>query len=159
VDAAAYLPLWNEADRQGVPVVVTLWSSQLPGLRRMLDRFPALKVSLDHCAFPRFDPDAPNGNVRSLLALSEYPALSLKVTTHVIDACEAAGAVASRFLARLVSEFGAERVMWGSDYSQTHDRGYDELVDTGRRACSTLADDARSQVLGGAAERLWWHPN
>jgi predicted TIM-barrel fold metal-dependent hydrolase len=156
VDAPRYLPLWQEAARLGIPVVVTIWGSQLPGLAQMLQRFAALRVALDHCAFPAFDGSANRADVESLLALSTYPALALKVSSFVIDACSDAGVDASAFVARLVSEFGAERVMWGSDYPQTHDRSYPELVDTGRRVSAGLDERARAEFLRYAAERLWW---
>ena len=34
--------------------------------------------------------------------------------------------------------FGAERLLWGSDYPQTHDRSYAALVELGRAACAGL---------------------
>jgi predicted TIM-barrel fold metal-dependent hydrolase len=156
VDAPHFLPLWQEAARLGIPVVVTIWGSQLPGLGQMLHRFAGLRVALDHCAFPAFDGSPNRADVESLLALSTYPALALKVSSFVIDACTVAGVEASAFVARLVSEFGAERVMWGSDFPQTHDRSYAELVDTGRRAAAGLDERARAEFLRYAAERLWW---
>ncbi len=51
--------------------------------------------------------------------------------------------------------FGAERLVWGSDYPQTHDRTYAELVDLGRASCAALSESDRDEVLGGNALRLW----
>lgn len=156
VDAEPYLPLWDQAAGLGIVVVVTIWGRQLPGLRRMLERYPGLQVSLDHCAFPGFDGNPERADLDSLLALSKNAALSLKVTSHVIAACEAAGFGGGQFVARLVAEFGAQRVMWGSDFPQTHDREYGELVDVGRMACAALDKRGQAEVLQQAAERLWW---
>jgi predicted TIM-barrel fold metal-dependent hydrolase len=45
--------------------------------------------------------------------------------------------------------------VWGSDYSQTHDRPYAELVELGRAACSDLSARDQARVLGDNALRLW----
>ena len=55
----------------------------------------------------------------------------------------------------LAARFGAERLMWGSDYSQTHDHPYPELAEYARRAASRLDPGAREAFLGGTAMRLW----
>jgi L-fuconolactonase len=142
-------PLWECAARLDAHVIVTIFAHQLPELRRVLERFPEIDVSLDHCAFP--DVKAPE----PLFSLAALPNLHLKVSTHVLDAAAAAEGSASPFVRRLVDHYGAERIMWGSDFSQTHDRSYPELVAFGRRAFAELGGDERDACLGGTALRLW----
>ena len=60
-----------------------------------------------------------------------------------------------RVVDRLAEAFGAERLVWGSDYPQTHDRTYAELVALGRDACAGLTGSDRARVLGENALRLW----
>ena len=50
-------------------------------------------------------------------------------------------------------EFGAERLAWGSDYPQTHDRPYADLVALAEHACRNLSEPDRARVLGGTALR------
>jgi predicted TIM-barrel fold metal-dependent hydrolase len=45
--------------------------------------------------------------------------------------------------------------MWGSDWSQTHDRPYAELAASARDATAKLSADDRDAVLGGTAATLW----
>lgn len=45
--------------------------------------------------------------------------------------------------------------MWGSDFCQTHDRSYAELVALGAVAFAGLPREARDSCLGGTALRLW----
>jgi predicted TIM-barrel fold metal-dependent hydrolase len=68
---------------------------------------------------------------------------------------EGAGEHAAAFVELLVDRFGAERLVWGSDYPQTHDRSYAELVALGRDACAGLAPADQARVLGENAQRLW----
>ncbi len=142
-------PVWERALALGAHLIVTIMNHQLPHLHRFLDAFRDAPISLDHCAFP--DPAAP----ASLFALARYPNLRLKVTTHVLDAATLHDGDALPFLRKLVETFGAERLMWGSDYSQTHDRSYAELVALANRAFDGLPENERVACLGGTAARIW----
>jgi L-fuconolactonase len=87
--------------------------------------------------------------------LSDVANLHLKVTTHVLDAAEKADGDPAAFVAKLIDRFGAERIMWGSDFCQIHDRPYPELVRLGRRGFAGVTTEARDACLGGTALRLW----
>ena len=133
-------------------IVATLLAPDLPRLATMLTRHPGAPIVLDHCGFPdlRGGPSFPG--LAPLLALADHPGLHLKVTSHVL---EAAGEHAAAFVHLLADAFGGDRLVWGSDYPQTHDRTYAELVALGRAACAGLTESDRARVLGGNALRLW----
>ena len=59
------------------------------------------------------------------------------------------------YVDHVVDAFGAQRIMWGSDFCQTHDRSYAELVDLGRSAFAELDDHDRQACMAGTALRLW----
>ena len=54
-----------------------------------------------------------------------------------------------------MARFGAERVMWGSDFSQTHDRSYPELVALARRAFGSLSEAEQHQCFVETPRSLW----
>jgi L-fuconolactonase len=141
--------LWETAEKAGAHVIVTIFPQQLPELETVLDRHPGVRVSLDHCAF--IDVAAPE----PLLALADRPNLNLKVSTHVLDAAAAAFHSPQPFVSRLVETFGAERIMWGSDFCQTHDRSYAKLAEFGREAFAHLSATDRDHCLGATALQLW----
>jgi predicted TIM-barrel fold metal-dependent hydrolase len=153
LDAPRTFPLWERAKQLGVRIVVTILAHQLPQLDAALSRFPETRVSLDHCGFPTLARE-PWPEAQALFALARHPNLDLKVSTHVLDAAAREGDP-RRFVAELARRFGAERLMWGSDYCQTHDRPYAELVKLGHEACSALAPEEQALFLGGTAARLW----
>ncbi len=144
--------LWDTAIDLDLRIVATLLAPDLPRLATMLARHPGAPVVLDHCGFPdlRDGPSFPG--LTPVLALARHVGLHLKVTSHVL---EAAGADAPALVERLAATFGADRLVWGSDYPQTHDRSYAELVALGRAACEELTESDRARVLGGNALRLW----
>jgi predicted TIM-barrel fold metal-dependent hydrolase len=144
--------LWDAAIALDVRIVATLLTPELPRLVAMLARHPGVPVVLDHCGFPDLEGGPPFARAAPLLALAEHPGLHLKVTSHVL---ESAGRGAGGFVELLAARFGADRLVWGSDYPQTHDRSYAELVALGRDACAGLATDDQARVLGENALRLW----
>jgi len=148
--------LWECAAAHGAHVIATVLTHQLPQLDAALSRFPEIPVSLDHCGFPPLTSAAGDG-AEALFALADHANLHLKLSTHVLDVAEKLGD-AREFVATLVRRFGAERMMWGSDFCQTHDRSYAALVELGRRAFSDLPTRERDLCLGGTALQLWPSP-
>lgn len=144
--------LWSTAVDVDLRIVATLLAADLPRLVTMLTRHPGVPVVLDHCGFPDLRGGSPFAAAAPLFALAAHDGLHLKVTSHVL---EAAGAHAPAFVEQLVATFGGERLLWGSDYPQTHDRSYAELLALGRDACSGLTEGDRAGFLGDNALRLW----
>jgi len=147
--------LWEEAQALGIPVVVTILARQIPKLASALRRFPEMPVALDHCGFPDLRGGPPYERATALLDLAAFPNLRLKVTTHVLRLAEKDPAGPAAFVEHLAARFGAARLAWGSDYPQTHDRRYAEMVALARRACAGLDDAGRARFLGGTALELW----
>ena len=147
-------PLWERAQELGAHVIVTILWPQLAQLDAVLARFPGLPVSLDHCAFPPLA-GPPWREAEPLLGLARHPELYLKVSTHVIDSAAKDGRDPGDFVSLLAERFGGARLLWGSDFCQTHDRSYAELVALGKRAFAGLADRERALGLGANASRLW----
>jgi L-fuconolactonase len=154
LDDANALPLWDAAAELDLPVVVTILSHQLPELRAMLERFPEVSVALDHCGFPDLRGGPPYAKAEDLFGLAALPNVSLKVSGHLLKHAEAAGDHRD-LVDQLSAAFGADRLLWGSDYPQTRDRSYAALVELGRGACSRLPLADQYAFLGENALRLW----
>ena len=146
--------LWETAAALDLRIVATLLAPELPRLRRMMTQFPEVPVVLDHCGFPDLEGSPRFPGLDPLFELASFGSLHLKVTSHVL---EVAGSEddARAMVNRLASTFGAERLVWGSDYPQTHDRSYADLVALGRASCASLSATDRDLVLGRNALRLW----
>ncbi len=154
LDATEAMPVLETAVELGLQVIVTILPSQLAELRRVLDRFPDVPITLDHCGFPNLLGGPPFPEARPLFELAEFSNLHLKVSSHLLETAELVGDPRD-LVDRLVAAFGADRLMWGSDFPQTHDRPYPALVELGRHACSRLPGDEQRAFLGDNALRLW----
>lgn len=154
LDRERTFPIWERAAELEAHVIVTVFAHQLPQLRSVLQRFPETKVSLDHCGFPALA-GPPWEGADALFELSELGNLYCKVSSIVIDAASKDGTDPCSFISNLVANFGADHVMWGSDFCQTHDRNYDQLVALGKNAFSCLSQEDQGRCLGGTAMSLW----
>jgi len=150
VDEATF-PVWERAAELGAHIIVTILPHQLDELAEVLRRFPASAVSLDHCAFALSD----RRTRARLFELAAHPNLHLKVSTHNLDDAVRTDGHARGLVRELVAEFSADRVMWGSDFCQTHDRPYSELVALGRESFSELDTGERRACLRETPMRLW----
>ena len=154
LDAPITFPVWETAAELGMPVVIAMLPSQLPQLRNILQRYPDIPVALDHFAFPNLEGGPPYVNAPEHFALVDFPNVNLKVSSNLLERAEEASG-ARQFMETLVERFGSDRLMWGSDYSQTHDRSYAELLGLAEEATTGLSSADRAAYLGGTALRLW----
>ncbi len=144
-------PLWHRARELSAHIIVTILPHQLGELESVLKRFPETPISLDHCGFATKE----SHFREQLFALAAYPNLNLKISTHNIDDAIKSEGSAQPMAHELVRHFGAERLMWGSDFCQTHDRPYARLVDLALDAFGGLSESDREACLSGTALRLW----
>ena len=155
LDEAIAEPVWRCAADLNMPVVVTILARQLDKLRNALRRHPDVPVALDHCGFPDLRGGPPFARVDGLLALADLSNLRLKVTSHVLGQALRGGVEPAEFVLHLAKRFGADRLLWGSDYSQTHFRDYAGLVELARQAAEGLSEADRAAFLGRTALELW----
>jgi L-fuconolactonase len=155
LDDPRTFPVWEVAAELDLRVVVALLAPQLPQLEVLLRRFPEVPVALDHCGFPDVAGGPPYPGAARLFELASLPNLNLKVTCNLLGDVVAVGGDPRDLVERLAAAFGAERLLWGSDFSHTHDRPYSALVELGRFACSRLASAEQRAFLGENALRLW----
>jgi predicted TIM-barrel fold metal-dependent hydrolase len=141
----------------GLTLVVVLFPKHIPVLAPVIRQFPGVQVALDHCGFP----DLADGLVAPaspVFDLVDAGNVSLKVSSHLFlhhlpHGPEDAG-VPAAFVGDLAGRFGAERLLWGSDYPQA-DLDYDRMVALARAAAGSLPPAGQDAFLGGNAVRLF----
>ena len=138
-----------------VRVLLTVTGTALAGVATLLDRYRDVPVAIDHCGFADLTGGPPYANARPLFELAAFPNVHLKISTLVLDRAAAAGGDPRDFVAALAEVFGPARLQWGSNWSQTHDRPYADLVAYAERAFSVIPEDARRWVEGDAARHFW----
>jgi L-fuconolactonase len=155
LDDPLVVELIDTAAALDVRVLLTTFADSLPLVPDLLDRVGDIPIALDHCAFPDLRGGPPYPRARSLFEVAALPNVHVKVSTNALDQATKAGGDPRDFVSSLVEAYGPERLQWGSDWSQTHDRPYAELVAYARHAFSVIPDDDRGWVEGDAARQFW----
>jgi L-fuconolactonase len=151
--AGRYDPLLAAAQCHGVPVC-----TYPPGLLRELvptiEAYPDLQFVLDHLGLPQPTPHGtrdrePFARLPDLLNLAQFPNVAVKISAAPVLSLEP-----FPFrdlwppLHQVISSFGLERVMWGSDWtrvtqSHTYAEGLAYLAET-----DELSQSDKEQLLG-----------
>ena len=137
---------FDAATRSGLPVVLTVFEQQLPLLAPSIARYPTLPITLDHCAFPTLD-GARIHRGSPLLEMTTAPNVTVKVSSHLLLEVTPPDAP-SALIDDLLSGFGPDRVMWGSDWPQTPLPDYGAHLELAQRAMAHLEQDVRLAVMG-----------
>ena len=112
----------------------------------MLGRFPGLRVVLDHLARPVQDDGPPYVAADSLWRLARFPGVYVKVTERNFVGAASGKATPETFFGRLVSDFGASRIAWGSNFPAS-ERSLPELLALAQDALELPAGDGSRMDL------------
>jgi L-fuconolactonase len=156
LDDEATLPFWQQIDALGVRANVCIVRRDLPRVARLLEWAPPVPISLDHCGLIEIPGiEATRAQLEHVLALARFANVYLKVSTNVFTFAPLIGLTAPALVRELADVFGADRLMWCSDWPQVHDRPYEQLVREGIDAGVQLSDAERDSYLGGTALSIW----
>lgn len=147
--------VWDLVAEAGLVMGVCVLPDEIAAVGRAAARHAKVPVVLDHCGFAPVHDETHEASAR-LMALAAHENVVLKVTTHVIDNWRDHGAPLDELFPTLVDRFGSSRLVWGSDFAQTHDRSYEALVALGRQALAPLSPTDREHIATTTPKHLWW---
>lgn len=157
--AADPLAQWRAAAELGLVVSAPSRPTALLSdeFREVLDAFPDLEIVIEHLAGVGSDAQGPYDEYREALKLAERSNLTIKLPGFG-EICK----VPLPFdpippVADLALEaFGADRMMWGSDYPPVSGReGYDNSLSVPSEYFSKLSSDEQAAIFGETALRIW----
>jgi predicted TIM-barrel fold metal-dependent hydrolase len=126
----------------------------IPQLVNILKRFPKLRVILDHLARPVQEDGPPYRGADSLWGLAAYPGVFVKATERNFVGARAGAATPESFFGKLVSEFGARRIAWGSNFPAS-ERTLPALVQLAQETLAFLPATDREWIFSGTALALY----
>ena len=174
LNAPSTMRLWEEAAKLALPVCVIGYVRHLPynlpAVGMLAEMFPATPIVIDHLGLPHAPvkflekvsegrplppPGPPDYGISpALKALLAYPNVHYKLTGLNLEYLEAMHVAPGRFMRRFVDEFGAERILCGTDIGQTQGP-YARIVDDIRKSLVLLNAAEREAVLFRTANRLF----
>jgi predicted TIM-barrel fold metal-dependent hydrolase len=150
VDDPKLAPTWDCVRELGVPSNAQATMPEvLPNTRRLLERYPDLRFTLNNLAHvpARQGPDSEAA--RDLLGLADFPRTYVNFSVNFVKQTTEDHAARELLLA-LVERFGARRLMWSS-FGQPLPKAIGVLMD----ALAFLPEDARNGILGEGARDLY----
>lgn len=129
----------------------------LPFLRRLIARHPEMRVVIDHASKPDIRTGAFEGWASDMAALARETQASCKLSGLVTEAAPDWSVGDLRpYVDHLLSVFGPDRLIWGSDWPVcTLAASYGEWDAATAALLSDLDDGARAAILGGTAARVY----
>jgi L-fuconolactonase len=152
-DKASY-PAWEYAEANQIPVCLQMTIAGIPMLRILLERFPKVRVLLDHLARPDLSDGPPYAKAQPLFDLVNHPGVHLKLTNRTIAAAGEGVSTAATFIPHVVRAFGAERILWGSNFPAA-EGALSDLLSEAKAAVASLPQNERAMIFAGAARTLY----
>ncbi|WP_090701836.1 MULTISPECIES: amidohydrolase family protein [unclassified Beijerinckia] len=152
-DERAY-PVWEKAGKLQLPVAMQMTAEGIPLLLKIVKAFPETNFLLDHLARPVINDGPPYAAAASLWALADYKNIYLKITSRTVEHCQAGKATPETFMPKLVSTFGSQRLLWGSNFP-AHDDTLPNIVKETLHVLASVSEADRANILSGTAQRLY----
>ncbi len=154
IDDPRSFPAWQCASDIGISVCMQMTAKAIPQLIHLLERFPGVPVILDHLARPVLEDGPPYTAAADLFSLAPYKNVYLKVTPRVFAEAQRGNASPVSFFRRLICDFGASRIAWGSNYPATEGT-LRELLALSQEALSSLTSQEREWIFCKTALSLY----
>ncbi len=147
-------PAWQAAGELGLSICLQMSAKAFPQMIRMIERFPAVRVILDHCGRPVLEDGPPYAAADSLFALARYPTVFLKLTQRNFTESRKGKATPESFFPKLVGAFGASRLAWGSNYPSS-EGSLADLLALATSSLQSLSASDQEWIFAKTAQSLY----
>jgi L-fuconolactonase len=147
-------PAWQHASDTDTAVCMQMTPQGFPQLRGLLERFPKVKIVLDHLARPQLIDGPPFAADQEFLGLSRYPNVFLKLTPLNVSPANWGKATPETFFGALIKAYGANRIAWGSNFPATEGTLKD-ILGKAKDVLSFASTVDREWIFGKTALELY----
>ncbi|HEY2135605.1 MAG TPA: amidohydrolase family protein [Xanthobacteraceae bacterium] len=147
-------PAWETAGELGLSICLQMSAKALPQMIKMAERFPKVRIILDHMARPVMEDGPPYAAAASLFDLARYPNVYLKLTPRSFTEAANGKATPETFFPKLVATFGAQRLAWGSNYPSS-EGALPWLLAQAKSSLASLPQSDQDWIFGKTAQTLY----
>jgi L-fuconolactonase len=147
-------PLWRRCDQLKVPMTVLAPVTRMPDLTSLIEANPELAVVIDHMADCPLDrPD----ELKLLLDLARYPRVFVKISgMWVLSRQPYPYKDAQEQVKRLLARFGAQRLMWATNWPVSLKQlPYERIVALYRDHFNFVSREEHREILSRTVQRVW----
>ena len=147
-------PAWQCASELGLSICLQMSATALPQMIRLAERFPKVRIILDHMARPQIEDGPPYAAAASLFALAKYPSVYLKLTERNFTQSRKDKATPATSFGKNVAAFGASRLAWGSNYPSS-EGSLAELLALAKTSLACLSQADQDWIFAKTAQNLY----
>jgi L-fuconolactonase len=147
-------PAWEFAGAAGLPVCMQMTPQGFPQLRGLMERFPRVRIILDHLARPQLVDGPPFAADQPLFDLARYSQVFLKVTPVNVVPKDWGKATPESFFGAVIRTFGASRIAWGSNFPATAGP-LSDILKAAQSAFAFASAEERDWIFGKTAQTLY----
>jgi L-fuconolactonase len=150
-------PLLTAMARGGLVFDALVLPRHLPRLLRVIGRHPDLKFVLDHCGKPPIASGEIAAWKRDIASLAEYPNIVCKLSGLATEAAlDWQVADLRQVVDHVVTCFGPQRMLWGSDWPVVNlAGGYANWLAATETLLADLSPNEKADIFGGNAARIY----
>ena len=147
-------PAWDCASELGLSICLQMSAKAIPQASAMAERFPSVRIILDHGARPVLEDGPPYTAAAGLFDLARHPNIYIKLTPRMFAESRRGKAAPETFFPRLVATFGASRLAWGSNYPSS-EGALPELLAVARESVASLTKADQEWIFAKTAQALY----
>lgn len=147
-------PAWDCAADLGLPVCIQMRPAGMPQLQILLARYPGVPIIIDHFLGVSLEGGPPYPDAEVLFSLVRHANVHLKLTPIILNKARQGAASPETFFPRVVAEFGADRIAWGSNFP-TNAGTLAELLQSCRDVLAFASGPELEAIFFKTAERLY----
>ena len=147
-------PAWEACAELALPVCLQMRQEGIPQLNVLLERFPKVRMVIDHLMRAPTESGPPYAEASPFFALAKHPNVHLKLTINSVREARKGKATPETFFGRVVKEFGAQRIAWGSNFPAS-EGSLKTIVDESKAALSFLPAEDQDRIFWRTAQALY----
>ena len=147
-------PAWETCTQLNMTVCVQLRPEGLPQLTTLIKRFPKTRILVDHLLKAPSDQGPPYEGSQYVFDLAKHDNIYLKLSTNNIRTSRKGKGSPETFFPRLVKEFGANRISWGSNCPASTGT-MTEMVNEAKSALACLSAEDQDWIFYKTAAALY----
>jgi predicted TIM-barrel fold metal-dependent hydrolase len=154
IDDKRSFPAWEQAGELGVSICLQTDATGLAQVAGLAKRFPKVKILIDHFGRPDLGDGAPYKKASPHFGLAPFENIYFKLTPRTFIDDLKGDASAETFFPRLIKEFGAHRLAWGSNFPAS-EGAMSANLERAKQCLSVLSAQERSWIFARTAQSLY----
>ncbi len=153
----AVCPALDAMAKHGLVFDALVRAEQLPAILTLATRHPDLSIVLDHFGKPHIDAAPDDAWHNAIAALGGMPNVTIKLSGLLTEAPVHADATTlAPWFDHVAASFGAERILWGSDWPVVTTAGsYADWIAITNTLLAVFEPRAREAIFGANAARIY----